>query len=153
MICPTAHLAQQIRTSDDIINGPRADTCQDFPDFLRVESDEVHNFIGIARKFCPKFFFLCANAHRAGVGLTLTDHDTAHRNQRRSADTIFFGAHHGSHDDITACAQSPISPQGDPVAQVVHRQNLMRLCQAHFPWQTCKFDRRSRRGPCATIVS
>ena len=35
----------------------------------------------------------------------------------------------------------------DPVAQLVHRQNLMRLGQAHFPWQTGEFDDWSPETP------
>ena len=45
--------------------------------------------------------------------------------------------------------QAAIGAQRHPFAQVVHRQNLMRLGQAHFPWQTGIFDAgRRARPPC-----
>ena len=131
----TADLGQQIGAANHIIQGPRTDARQDLAHFGRVESDQVHNLIGITREFTAQSVVLCTNANRAGVRLTLTDHDTAHRDQRGSADAVFFGTQHRGHDNVTPCAQTAISAQRDTLAQVVHRKHLMRLGQTHFPRQ------------------
>ena len=94
-----------------------------------------------------------ADTDGAGVGLALAHHDAAHGDQRRGADAIFLGPHHRGHDDVTPGAQPTIGAQRDPVAQVVHRQNLMRLGQAHFPRQTRVFDRGRRAGTRAAIMA
>ena len=149
----TAHLCQQIGAANDVIKTARTNLCQNLAHFLRVKGDQIDNLICIACEFCAQAFVLRANAHGAGVRLALAHHDTSHGNQRSRADTIFLGPHHGCHDNVTTCAQATIGAQGDSVAQVVHRQDLMRLGQAHLPWQTRIFDRG--RGTCtrATIVA
>ena len=149
----TANLCQQIGAANDVIKTARANLCQNLAHFLRVEGDKIDNLICIACEFRAQAFILRANAHGAGVRLALTHHDASHGNQCSRADTIFFGPHHGCHDNVTTCAQATIGAQGDAVAQVVHRQDLMRLCQAHLPWQTRIFNRGRGASTRATIMA
>ena len=135
------HLRKQIGPADDFIHRPRADTGKDFTNLLRVESDQVDYLICCAGKFLAQFGVLSADADRAGVGLALAHHDATHRDKGGGADAVFFGPHHGSHHHITASAQPAIGAKRYPFTQVVHGQNLMRLCQAHFPWQASVFNR------------
>ena len=133
-------MAEQISTANQLIHRARADTGQNLAHLLRVEGDQIDNLIGRSGKFVPQRFVLRANTHRAGVGLALPHHDTAHCDQGGGADAIFFRAHHGRHHDIAASAQTAIGAQCHPLAQIVHGQNLMRLSETHFPRQASKFD-------------
>ena len=153
MCRPTRNLCQQVGTANHVIEGFRTDRRQNFTHFLSVECDQVHNLVRVTSVFGPQFRILRTDAHRTCVRLTLTYHDTAHRDQGRCSDTVFFGTQHRSHHDITTCAQTTIGPQGNAFAQVVHCQNLMRLGQTHLPWQTRIFDRGCRRRTCAAIVT
>mmetsp|Transcript_7112 Transcript_7112/g.11612 ORF Transcript_7112/g.11612 Transcript_7112/m.11612 type:complete len:430 (+) Transcript_7112:1278-2567(+) len=136
----TADLRQQVRTANHLIQGLRTDRGEDFPHFLRIEGDQVHNFVCRSGVLRTQVFVLSTHANRAGVGLTLTHHDTAHRDQRSGPNTILFRTHHRGHYDVASRAQTTIGPQRDAFTQVVHRQNLMRLGQTHLPWQTTVFD-------------
>ena len=149
----TRHLRQQISAPDHLVQGPRADAGEDLAHFGCIEGDQVDDLIRRAGELLAQVFVLGANANRASVRLALTHHDTAHRNQRGGADAVFFGTHHRSHDNVTTRAQTTIRAQRDPLAQVVHRQHLMRLGQTHFPWQTRIFDRRRWRRARAAIVT
>ena len=83
----------------------------------------------------------------------MTHHDAAHGDQRSGTDAVFLSAHHRGHDDITPRAQTTIGAQGDPFAQIVHREHLVGLGQAHFPGQACIFDRcRGRRARPAIMA-
>ena len=149
----TADLCQQVGAANHLIQRTRADRGQNLAHFLRIEGDQVHHLVGIAGELATQGFVLRTDAHRAGVRLALTHHDTAHRDQRGGADAVFLGAHHRGHDNVAAGAQAAIGPQGDTVTQVVHRQNLMRFGQAHFPRQAGILDRGRRRRAGATIVA
>ena len=72
-------------------------------------------------------------ANRAGVGLALTHHDAAHRDQSGSTDTVFFGTHHRSHHNVTTRAQTTVGAQCNAFAQVVHGQELDVPRSAPFP--------------------
>ena len=148
-----AHLAQEIRAADDLIEGPRADGRKDLTYFLRVKCDEVHNLVRIASELRAQALVLRTDTDRAGVRLTLTHHNAAHRDQCGGADPELFRAHHGSHDDVTPSPQTSICAECHAPTQVVHRQNLMRFRQTHFPRQTSIFDRRRRRGSRSTVVA
>ena len=120
---------------------------------MRVEGDQIDNFIGRPGKLVPQSFILRTNPHRAGIGLALPHHDAAHRDQSGCADAVFFRTHHRRHHDVAARAQTAIGAQCHPLAQVVHRQNLMCLSQTHFPRQPRKFDRCRRRSAGAAIMA
>ena len=111
MRCTPAHLAKQISTADDLVEGPCADRRKDFTNFLRVKCDEVHNLIRIAGELCAQALVLRTDADRAGVRLTLTHHDAAHGDQCGGADPELFCAHHGSHDDVTPSPQTSVCPE------------------------------------------
>ena len=149
----SADLRQQVRAADDFIKAARPDAGQNLTHFGGIEGDEVHHFVRIAGELATQSFVLCANTHGASIRLALADHDAAHSDQRGGADAIFLGPHHRSHDDVASGAQATIGAQCHPVAQVVHRQNLMRLGEAHLPRQTRIFDRGRGRGPGAAVVA
>ena len=148
-----ADLAQQICTPNHVIHGACADLGQHFADFLRVEGDQVHHLVCVPCELAAQTFILRAHAYRAGVGLALAHHDAAHSDQGGGTDAVFLCPHHGSHHDVTPCAQAPIRSQRHPFAQLVHRQHLVRFGQAHFPRQARIFDRGGRRGPRAAIMA
>ena len=58
---------------------------------MRVEGDQVDDLVGIAGELVAQRFVLGTHANGAGVGLTLTHHDAAHRDQGSRADAVFFG--------------------------------------------------------------
>ena len=150
---PTADLRQQIGTANHVIQTTRPDRGEQFAHFGCIERDEVHDLIRVAGKLAPQRFVLGTDADGAGVRLALTHHDTAHSDQRRSTDAVFLGPHHRGHHDIAARAQPAVGPQGHAVTQVVHRQNLMRFGQPHFPRKPCIFDRGRRRRAGTTVVA
>ena len=147
----TADLRQQISTTNHIIQRPRTDRGQQFANLSGIEGNQINNLVRIASELGTQVFILRTHANRAGVRLTLTDHNATHRNQGSGADAIFLSTHHRSHHNVTARAQTSIGAQSNPVTQLVHRQNLMRLGQAHFPRQASIFDRRGR-GRTGTAI-
>ena len=148
-----ADLSQQIRPPDNLIHRPRPDLRQNLAYFLRIEGDQVHHLVRGAREFRPQIRVLRADPDRTRIRLALPHHDAAHRDQGRRADPVFFGPHHRRHHHVTARPQTAICPQRHPFAQVVHRQNLMRLGQPHFPRQPSILDTRRRRRPRAPVVT
>ena len=119
---------------------------------MRIKRDQIDHFIRRSRKLFAQIFVLHTDPNRTGIALALTHHNTAHRDQRRRADPVFFGPQHRRDHNIAPRAQTTIGAQRHTVAQVVHRQHLMRLRQAHFPWQSRVFDRRRRGCARAAIV-
>ena len=152
MCRPARHLAQQIRPPDNLIHRARANRRQNLPHFLGVEGDQVHHLVRRPGKLRPQSLVLRGDADRAGVRLALPHHDAAHRDQRGGADAIFLGPHHRRHHDVAPGPKAAIGPQRHPFAQVVHRQNLMRLGQAHFPRHAGIFDRCPRAGPGPAVM-
>ena len=137
----TRDLAQQISTADHFIQRSSADTGQNFTDFLRIEGNQINHFVRRPSEFFTQVLILSTDANRASIGLALPHHDTTHRYQSRRTDPIFFCTKHRCHNNISACAQPTIRTQSHPLTQIVHRQNLMRFCQPHFPRQASKFNR------------
>ncbi len=148
-----ADLRQQIGPPDDLVNRTRAQRCQNLAHFLGVEGDQVHHLVSRAGEPGAQAFILRAHAHGAGVGLALPHHDAAHGDQGGGADAEFLGPHHRCHDNVAPRAQAPIGAQRHPLAQVVHRQNLMRLGQAHFPRQARVFDRGAGAGARPAVMA
>ncbi len=149
----TADLREKVGTADHLVERTGTDRGEDLAHFGGVEGDEVDHLVGRAGELGAQALVLGADTHRAGVGLALAHHDTAHGDQRRCADAVFLGPHHRRHDDIAPGAQAAIGAKGHAVAQVVHRQNLMRLGEAHLPRQARVFDRGRGRGAGAAVVA
>ena len=78
--------------------------------------------------------------------MTLADHDTAHGDERRGADTIFLSAQHGRHDNVAARAKATIRTQSNLIPEVVQREHLMGFGKADLPWKARKLDRGLRGG-------
>ncbi len=74
-------LTQQVGAADDLINGAGADGGQDFADLLGDEGEEVDHLLRRAGELGAQALVLRADADRAGVGMALTHHQTAHGDQ------------------------------------------------------------------------
>ena len=140
MVGATADLSQQISAANHLFQITRPDLSHDLADFGGEEGEEIDDLVRRSGEFLTQARGLNADADRAGIGLTLTDHDAAHRDQRRSTNAVFLGAHHRCDDNIAARSEATVSPQSHAVTQLVHGETLMPLSQAHFPRQTGVFN-------------
>ena len=113
------HLRQEVCTANHFIKACEAEVSEDFTDFFSDEAHQVHNLVRRAGELRTEVVALCTYADRAGVGVTLANHDTAHRDQRECANAVFLSAQHSRHDNVTACTQATICTQGDLIAQIV----------------------------------
>ena len=148
-----ADLGQKIGPADDLLERREAERCQDLANLLGKMGEELNNLFRRSLELRPKIVALRADADRAGVGVTLADHDAAHRDQRRCADTVFVGAEHCRHDNVAAGLQATVGAEHDLVAKIVHAQDLMHFRQAHFPRQAGMLDRGLRAGAGAAAMS
>lgn len=69
-----------------------------------------------------------------------THHDTPQSHQRGGGKAELLSAQQGGNGNVAAGLQLTIGLDGDPVAQVVQQQGLVRLGQAEFPGETGMFD-------------
>ena len=99
---------QQISTTNHVIKRFRTNRGEHFAHFLRVEGNQIDDLIRIARELVTQCFVLCTHTNRARVGLALTYHNAAHRNQRSGADAVFLSTKHRGHDNVTTCAQTTV---------------------------------------------
>ena len=119
------YLCQQIGSTDYLIQPLKAERGQNFAHLFCDMGKELHHLFRCAFEFCPQIITLGTYPYRTGVGMALTHHDTAHRYQRRSADTKFVRPQHGGHNNIAAGFQTAIGTQYHLVAQAVHGEHLM----------------------------
>ena len=87
---PTADLPQQVGTTDHFVQGFEAKAGEDFAYVFGDEAHQIDDLLRRAGKALTKGFILDADAHGAGVGMALTHHDAAHRDQRRGTDAKLF---------------------------------------------------------------
>ena len=124
--CITAgNLFQQISPADHLFQAGKAERGQNFAHLFCNMCEQLDHFFRRAFKLCPQIITLCADPDRAGIGMTLTHHDTAHRHQSRSANTKFICTQHGGHHNIAARFQAAICAQHNLVTQAIHGQDLM----------------------------
>ena len=119
MLRPAAHLRQQVRPPDHLVDRPRPDARQHLAHLLRIEAHQVHDLVRRPGELRPQRRVLRADPDRAGVALALPHHDAAHRDQRRRADPELLRPEHRRDDDVPPGPQAPVGPQDHPVAQVV----------------------------------
>src|SRR5450631_100466 len=97
------------------------------PHLLSEEEEEVDDVLGLPLKSLAQHGILGGDAHGARIEMALAHHDTAHRNQRRSGETEFFGAEQRGYHDIASGLELAVSLHADSTAQVVQQKHLLRL--------------------------
>ena len=74
-VCPT----------DDVLQSLNTYLCKVFTYLLSKESEEVYNILSTPPEVCTQSLVLSSHAHRTGVSVTLTHHDTAENYERQCA--------------------------------------------------------------------
>jgi len=110
---------EPIRAPDHFVERAETQLRHQLANFLGDEAHETHDVGGIAGKFFPQFRVLRGDADGASVQMANAHHDAAHRHERRSGKTKFFGAQQRSDDDVTARFQLAVSLDRDAAAQIV----------------------------------
>ena len=150
---PAADLGQHVGAPQHLVDRARPQGGQDLAHLVGQQAEEIHHLVGAAGEPLAQRRVLGADPHRAGVRLALAHHDAAHGDQGCGADAVFLGPHHRRDDDVAPGPEPAIGAQRDAVAQVVQRQHLMDLGQAHLPRQAGVFDRGLGRGAGAAVVA
>ena len=85
MLRPAADLAEQFGAADHLVQAAEAEPSEDVADFFGDERHQVDDLFRGADEFRAQTLVLRADADRAGVRMTLPDHDAAHRDEAQRA--------------------------------------------------------------------
>ena len=80
-------------------------------------------------------------------------HHATGDDQRRGGEAVLLGAQQRSDDDVPAGLHRTVDLDGDPVAQSVQQQGLLRLGQPELPRQPGVLERGQRRRAGAAVVA
>ena len=125
----------------------------DLAQVLRHEEEVVDEVLGLAREPLPQLRVLRRDAHRAGVEVTLAQHDAALRHQGGGRDAELVGPEETGDRDVAARLYLAVGLHHDPAAEVVLDEHLLRLGDAKLPRQPGMFDRRLGRCPGASGIA
>ena len=87
--------------SDHFVDGAETEFGHDFTEFHGDERHEIDDMFRFAFEVFTKFRILSGDADRAGVFLTDTHHQAAHRDEGSRCESVFFGTEQCSDRDIT----------------------------------------------------
>ena len=135
---------QYIAATDHLVQSSETELCHDLTQLLRNETHEVDDILRLAAEILAQFRILCRHAGRAGVAVAYTHHDAPQGYQRSGRKTELLGTQQCGDRNVTAGLKLTVGFNGDPAAQVVQQQGLVRLGQAEFPGETGMFDTRDR---------
>mmetsp|Transcript_13155 Transcript_13155/g.18842 ORF Transcript_13155/g.18842 Transcript_13155/m.18842 type:complete len:210 (+) Transcript_13155:1432-2061(+) len=121
----------------------------DLANFFGHQEEVVHHVLWLACKLLPQFFILSGNSDRTCIQVTLSHHDTSHRNQRPSSKAKFFCTQKTRNDDITTSLELTVGLEFDSVAQSVENEGLLCFCKAEFPRKSSAFQ----SSPCGSTGS
>lgn len=118
-----------------------------------MNSNEVHDEVGVPGVLGTEFRVLRRDAHRTGVEVAGPHHHAAGHHQRCRGETELLGAEQRADHDIAAGFELAVDLDDDPVAQPVHQQRLLGLGQAELPGASRVLDRRERCRAGAAVVA
>ena len=146
-------LAQVLGAADEVVEFSHPEGGHVLTHLFGDGVEEVHDVVDFAFELGAVFGILGRDADGTVVEVAAAHVDAAHRDESDGTEVVFLGSEDGGVDDVKARAQTAVGPQGDPVAETVQHQNLLRLGESEFPGQAGVLDRTDGRGAGATVVS
>ena len=144
---------QQIAPSDQLIHGADAKLRHIFTELLSHKMHKVDHILRFAPKAFTKLRILSSDAHRTGVQITYTHHDTTHSYKRSCGKTKFLCAKHGRNGHIPASHKLSVGFQTNLRTQIVHDQCLVSLGKAKLPRKPRIMNGGSRSSPCTSVIA
>ena len=124
----------------------------DLAQILCHEEEVVDEVLGLAGEPLPQLRVLRSDTHRAGVEVTLAQHDAALRHEGGGRDAELVGPEETGDRDVAARLYLAVGLHHDPAAEVVLYEHLLRLGDAKLPRQPGMLDRRLGRCPGASGI-
>ena len=118
--------------TDDFLQTVHTYLTQILAHLLCQESKVVDHILGTSLKVLAQLRVLRRHTHRTGIGITLAHHHTAQHNQRQRTERELVSTQHRHDDDVLGCLQLTVGLQAHLIAQAVHHQCLLRLCQTYL---------------------
>ena len=133
LVCSSIRLyLDEFGVTDNLFQTVYANLAEIFAHLLGEEGEEVHHVLRTTLEVLAQLRILCGYTHRTGISITLTHHHAAQHNQRQCAKRELVGSQHGHDDHILGSLQLTIRLQANLVAQTIHHECLLCLCQSDF---------------------
>ena len=152
VVQPLAHV-EQVRTADQLVETPNAQLRHDFAHFFGDEEEIVDDMLGRSGELLAQLRILRRDSDRTGVQMTLAHHDAAFDDERCRREAEFVGPQHRADDHVAAGLHLAVDLHGDPAAQAVQHQCLLRFGESQLPRSPSVLDRRFGRRAGAAIVT
>ena len=114
---------------------------------------EVDNIFRLAVEILAQLRILCCHAHRAGIKIAYTHHDTADSYQRCCCKAKFFRTQQSGDNNIASCHQLAVCFQCYTVTQIIQQQRLMRFHKSQLPRQSGMVDGSTRRSTGTAVIT
>ena len=114
-------LTQKFCASYHFIDGAESKPGHDLANFFGDSIEIVDDIFGLSFEFSTKPFVECCDTNRAVVQMALAHINTSHRNQRGSAEVIFFSAEECGVDNVFSGAHAAIGSQGHSIAKLIEQ--------------------------------
>ena len=144
---------QKIGSSHHFFQCPYTELCHIFTEFFRNETHEVYHIFRFSLKSLAKLRILCCHAHRAGIQVTDTHHDTAHGYQRSRSKAEFFRTKKRCNCHVTAAHEFSVCLNDDTASEAILKQGLMCLGKTELPGETCIVNGAFRSGSRTSIIT
>src|SRR5437879_6925332 len=131
---------EHVDTADHLVHRTEAHFRHVLANLLGEEEKEIDDMFRLALEFLSKHRILRGDANRASVEMAFPHHDAAHGDQRGRGEAELFGTEQCGDHNVAASLKFAICLNSYAAAQVVQQKNLLRLCQAKLPRNTCMLD-------------
>ncbi len=121
---------QAVYLAYHFIHGTEAQFGHNLTEFFCQKVKQVDHMLRLAGKEGSQFRILRSHAHRAGVHMTLTHHDTAFGNQSSRRNAKLLGSQQDGHRNVATRFDLSVGLYCDTTTQIVHDERLMCLRQA-----------------------
>jgi hypothetical protein len=138
-------LPKQVGTPHHLVNGAHPKIRHDLAQLLRHKVHVAHHVLGLAHELLAQLRVLRGDAHRAGVAVTLPQHNAPQTDEGRGAKAKFFASQQRRHGHVPPGFEAAVHPEADAGAEVVFEKHLLRLRHAQLPREARRLDGGLRR--------
>ena len=124
---------QQVRTADDLVQGPESHAGQGGPDVLGHEPPVPDDLIGVGPELGPPLGVLCGDTDGTCVGVALAAHHASHGDHGRCGEPELLCTQQGGDDHVPGGLHLTVHLQTNASAETVDHESLLDLGQSGLP--------------------
>ncbi len=144
---------EQVVAADDLVEAAVAERREELAHLLGEELEEVHDELRLAGEARAQLGVLGRDADGAGVQVADAHHDAAFDDERGGGEAELLGAEQRGDEHVAAGLHLSVDLHGDPVAQPVEHERLLRLGEPELPRGAGVLQRVERAGARSAVVA